>query len=271
MRIEHCLAWSIASLALGGCGGGITEPTVTGPASPAGIWKGQVMSPSGMILPTFMLVTEDGRYFSVAQHSDGVCADVSQGTLLPTGDNYSGSGNFGIIGATGEVSVQIDCAFSDGSVGGTATVSGSFVPRSSLTLTSGDTTALGTPLRVAVGTFAFDDVYNVGSSLSDVAGVWTLSSGALLNIAADGSFSTLDVSTGCVVSGKASLIDAHYNAYAVSGMYSACQASASAFNGLTAAGLMSVDDTGSARVLYMGYSVTLPGGEVVVIVVNTTH
>jgi hypothetical protein len=270
-RIRQRLAWAIASLALGACGGGVTEPTVKGPASPGGIWKGQMMAPSGAILPTFVLVSEDGRFFSVAQQSDDVCANVAQGTLLPAGDNYSGNGNFGIISATGEVSVQIDCAFSDGSVGGTSTLNGSFVPRSTLNLDSADTTSLGTPLQGIVGTLTFDDVYNEASSLSTVAGVWPLSSGALLTIAGDGSFSTQDVSTGCVLTGKVSVIDAHYNAYAVSGTYTACQASASAFTGASAAGLMTLDNTQSAEVIYMGYSVTLSGGEVVVIVLSTTH
>jgi hypothetical protein len=255
-RNQHRLAWLIASVALSACGGGTVQTTQTGPASVGGIWRGEMMAPSGVALPTFILVTEDGRFFSVAVHSDNVCADVAQGTL---------------ISATGQIGVQIDCAFSDGSVSGTAALSGSFVPRSTLTLTSADTTSLGTPLQAEVGTLTFDNVYNEASSISQLEGRWILTSGVLLTIASDGTLSSVDGGTGCVMNGKVSLIDARYNAYALSATYSDCQPSASAFNGLTATGLMSLDNTQDANVLYLGYSMTLAGGEVVVIVSNSTH
>ncbi len=270
-RNQHRLVWLIASVALSACGGGAVQPTQTGPASVGGIWRGEMMAPSGIALPTFILVTEDGRFFSVAVHSDNVCADVAQGTLIAGGDAYSGNSNFGIIGATGQIGVQIDCAFTDGSVSGTAALSGSFVPRSTLTLTSADTTSLGTPLQAAVGMLTFDNVYNEASSISQLEGRWILTSGVLLTIASDGTLSSVDGGTGCVMNGKVSLIDARYNAYALSATYSDCQPSASAFNGLTATGLMSLDNTQDAKVLYLGYSMTLVGGEVVVIVSNSTH
>jgi len=73
------------------------------------------------------------------------------------------------------------------------------------------------------------------------------------------------------MNGKVSLTDARCNAYALSATYSDCQASASAFHRLIAAGLMSLDNTQDANVLYLGYSMTLASGEVVVIVSNSTH
>ena len=120
------------------------------------------------------------------------------------------------------------------------------------------------------GTLTFDEVYNETSSLSKVAGKWTLSSGALFSIAADGTISSQDASNGCEIKGKVSMINASYNAYAVSATYSNCQASVSALNEVTATGLMTVDDTQTPSVLYIGYSMTLVGGEVLVIVANGT-
>ena len=115
-RVKYCLALVLTSLILGACGAGVSLPAPNAPPSLGGIWKGQVMSPSGATLPTFLLVSQDGKFFSVAPNTGNDCADVAQGSLLLSDDDYSGTGNFGIISATGDFGVQIDCSFSDGSV-----------------------------------------------------------------------------------------------------------------------------------------------------------
>jgi hypothetical protein len=268
-RAKYCLAWVLASLALGACGAGVVEKTAGPPPSLGGIWKGELVDPSGVTLPAFMLITEDGRFFSVAETSDN-CSEVAQGALALKGNAYKGSGSFGVIGATGALGVQLDCAFADGSVWGTASLSGSVTTGIDLSFTAADTTSLGTELQSTTGTLFFDAAYNEASSLSKVAGNWLLTTGAVLSIDANGSLFSQDIVNGCVVNGKVSLINASYNAYAVSATYSSCQAGTSALNDLTATGLMTLDDTQIPNVLYVGYSMTLPGGEMLTIVSNST-
>ncbi len=269
-RVNHCFAWIIASLALGACGAGVSQSGVNGPPSLGGIWKGQLTGASGVTLPTLILVTEDGRFMSVAENAVDDCADVAQGNLLLNGYTVSGDGNFGIISATGDVGVQVDCNFSDGSVWGTAALTGSVSPRSTLTLTEDNSTALGTALPSTFGTLFFDDAYNETSSLSKLAGNWILSTGAFLSINSGGTLSSKDPANGCDVNGKVTIVNAKYNAYAVAATYTNCSASASALNKLNATGLLTLDDTQDPAVLYIGYSMTLSDGEVLMISANGT-
>ena len=262
-RLKYFLAVVLTASILGACGASVTQPPPNAQPSLGGIWKGQLTVPSGATLPALVLITEDGRFFSMAQNVNNDCADVAQGSLLLSGADYSGTDNFGIISATGDIGVQVDCAFSDGSVWGTGVMSGSLAP-GTLSWTADDSTSLGTALATS-GTLTFDDVYNEASSLSKLTGKWTLSTGALLTIDADGTILSQDVASGCDVKGKVSLINGRYNAYAMAATYSNCGASASALNALSATGLMTLDDTQNPSVLYVGYSVTLPGGEVVMI------
>ncbi len=268
-RVKCILALVLTSLMLGACGASVTLPPANAQPSLGGIWKGQLMVPSGATLPALVLVTEDGRFFSVAQNVSNDCADVAQGSLLLTGGDYSGTGDFGIISATGDIGAQVDCAFSDGSVWGTGVLSGSLVPGSTLSWTADDTTSMGTALATS-GTLSFDDVYNEASSLSKLAGKWTVSTGALLTIDADGTILSQDAASGCEVNGKVSLINGKYNAYAVTATYSNCGANGSALNGLSGTGLMTLDDTQNPSVLYVGYSMTLAGGEVLLVASNAT-
>jgi hypothetical protein len=128
---------------------------------------------------------------------------------------------------------------------------------------------MGTALATS-GTLSFDDVYNEASSLSKLAGKWTVSTGALLTIDADGTILSQDAASGCEVNGKVSLINGKYNAYAVTATYSNCGANGSALNGLSGTGLMTLDDTQNPSVLYVGYSMTLAGGEVLLVASNAT-
>jgi hypothetical protein len=269
-RVNYCLAWVVAALTLGACGASVSQGGVNGPPSLGGIWKGQLTGASGVTLPTLILVTEDGRFMSVAENAVDDCADVAQGNLLLNGYTVSGEGNIGIISATGDVGVQVDCDFSDGSVWGTAALTGSVSPRSTLTLTEDNSTSLGTALPSTFGSLFFDDAYNETSSLGKVAGNWVLSTGALLSINAGGILLSKDTANGCEINGKVTIVNEKYNAYAVAATYSNCSASASALNDLNATGLLTVDDTQNPAVLYIGYSMTLSNGEVLMVAVNGT-
>jgi hypothetical protein len=269
-RIGFLLTLVYASAALEACTGAIPEQTPNAPASAGGIWKGQMTAPSGATLPTLMMVTEDGKFFSLANNAGTGCADVAAGALTLIGDSYSGSANFGIITYAVGVGVQVDCAFSDGSVWGTAALTGSLVSRQTLTVTANDITTLGTALPGTTGMLNFDDVYNESSSLSKVSGNWYLSTNALLSIDSAGAIYSQDTVNGCLVNGKVTLINTKYNAYAVSVTYSNCGASASALDGLTATGLMTVDDTIIPTTLYVGYTLTLSNGEVLMVALTAT-
>jgi hypothetical protein len=228
-------------------------------------------SASGATVTGLLLVTEEGKFMSVADDGATGCADVAQGTLALNGKTFSGSGDFGIIDYAGAIGVQINCAFTDGSVWGTSTLSGSVVPRTTLTMTGDDTTSLGTVIQRTTGTLNFDDVYNESSSLSKLAGDWLLSTGAMLSISSDGVISSQDQSNGCVITGQVSIINASYNAYSVSVTYSNCGATTSALNGVTGTGLMTLDDTVVPSVLYTGYALTFSDGEVLLLVTKATN
>ena len=262
----------LASTSLCACGGaGVTNQVATLPPTLGGIWRGQIATPAGTSAVGFMVVAEDGRFFSAVQNAGTDCSDVALGTLTIAGNAFSGSGYFGIIDYMTDIGVQVDCSFADGSVSGTIDVSGAVTPRTSMTMTTEDTTSLGTALPSATGQVTFDATYNSGSSLSKVAGNWRLSTGAVLNINADGVLFSQDAANGCVLNGHVSIINASYDVYAVSAIYSNCGAAASALNGLTATGLMTKDDTVTPNVLYTGYSLTLSDGQVLIIASTATN
>jgi hypothetical protein len=271
-RIQFDLLLILVPAAIGACSsGGVSEQAANPPPSLGGIWKGQMMASSGVSLPTLMLVTEEGKFFTVAENTATGCADVAEGELTLVVDSFSGNANFGLTSYTTDIGVQIDCAFADGSVGGTAGLTGTVVPRKSLSLTANDVTALGTVLPAGTGMLDFDALYNETSSLSKVSGNWTLSTGAVVSINSGGVIFSKDTVNGCVVNGKVSLINSNYDAYAVSATYSDCGPNASVLNGLTGTGLMTLDDTQIPNVLYVVYSLTLPGGEQLVLAVNATN
>jgi hypothetical protein len=271
-RIKFAFLLILGSAATGACSsGGVSEQAANPPPSLGGIWKGQMIAASGASLPTLMLVTEEGKFFTVAENTATGCADVAEGELTLAVDSFSGNANFGLISYTTDIGVQIDCAFADGSVGGTAGLTGTVVPRKTLSLSANDVTSLGTVLPGANGSLTFDALYDETSSLSKVSGNWTLSTGAVVSINSAGVIFSQDAVNGCVVNGKVSLIDSSYDAYAVSASYSNCGPNASVLNGLTGTGLMTLDDTQIPNVLYVVYSLTLPGGEELVIAVNATN
>jgi hypothetical protein len=266
IMLKRIAAMLACTAALSACGGSGAVNRITNAApSLGGIWRGEMATPSGQTEPGVIVVTEDGKIFAAAQNADSSCTDALLGSLNLSANTFSGGADFGVIDYTTDIGVQIDCAFTDGSVSGTSILSGSVVSRASLTLISSDTTSLGTALTPTTGTFTFDDLYNEGSSLSKLAGNWTLLTGAVLNINADGVMFSQDSVNGCVLNGKVSLINVKYNAYSMSASYSNCGASASTLNGLTGTGLITRDDTVVPNVLYAGYSLTLPNGQVLVI------
>ena len=145
-----------------------------GHQSVGGVWRGEMMTASGTKVAGLMLVTEDGRFFSEAENPADHCADVAQGLLTGSGTQLGGQGNIARIDYTVDIGVQNDCAYTDGAVWGSETLSGSVSPRSTLSMESQSATSFGTALPSATSTLTYDALYEETSSLSKVAGTWTL-------------------------------------------------------------------------------------------------
>jgi hypothetical protein len=92
-----------------------------------------------------------------------------------------------------------------------------------------------------------------------------------MTVSANGALASQDPTSGCDVNGHISIINASFNAYSLSATYSNCQGNASILNGVTATGLLTLDDTVSPNVLYAGYSVTLSNGAFIIVVADDTR
>jgi hypothetical protein len=212
------------------------------------------------VLDSILIVSEDARFISAAEDLTTHCADVAQGSLITSGAAFTGGGNFGQIDFTTVPAVQTDCSFSDGSVWGTSAISGSFVPRQTLTLSSTNTTALGAMLPVDSIAYTFDKLYDEPADLSKTAGNWTGQTGSIISIDANGVIFSQDPVTGCVLNGQMTVINPDYDAYSVTVTFSEC-GTAIGLNGITAIGLAALDDLVTPNELYIGYTLTMASGE----------
>jgi hypothetical protein len=186
---------------------------------------------------------------------------VAQGSVNTSGATFTGGGNFGQIDYVTVPPAQTGCAFADGSVWGTSAVTGSFVSKTSLTLNSTDTTALGALLPVTPIAYTYDPLYDEASDLSKTAGNWMGQTGTVININADGVIFSQDAVTGCVLNGQITVIDPAHDAYSVTVTFANCQSGAAGLNGTTAIGLAALNDKSVPSELYLGYTLTLMGGE----------
>ena len=272
MRLVCLFALTSFSLLLSSCGGGGgTNPPPVVQQSVGGIWRGQFTTTAGTSVTGLALVTEEGKFFSEAKNLGNDCADVGMGTLSVSGDAVTGSEEIGIVNFATANAINTSCQFPDGSSWGSGTISGSVAQRSTLTLTGKGTTANGTALPSNTVTLTYDSLYSESSSLGKLAGNWTGPTGLVMNINPNGAVFAQDPTSGCIVNGHLSMINAKYNAYSASATYSNCTGNASALNGLTATGLASLDDGVNPNVLYLGYSLTLATGEVLIVVADATR
>jgi hypothetical protein len=265
----------VAILALGGCSsgssGGSSPGGGTSQSFVGGIFRGKVASASGTALDSLLIVSDDGRFISMAEDPATHCAQVAQGSLVTSGTTFTGGGNFGEIDYTTVPTVQSDCAAADGSVWGTSDVSGSFVARTSLQLSATNTTSLGTTLTGSPITYTYDTLYDESSDLSKTVGDWTDQTGTVISVDGNGVIYSLDANTGCELNGTLSLIDPQYNAYSATVSFSNCQAGAADLNGDTAVGLVALNDTVVPNELYIGYTLTMTSGESLIIATVATR
>lgn len=276
MKKLSVVAMANCAIAMGltGCGGGgggsatPSPPPVVNQAV-GGIWRVDTTI-NGSHVKGVGLVAEDGRVVSFSQNLTNGCADVGIGTISSSGSSISGSAKVGIVNIAFSPGITVGCSFSDGSTSASETISGSVVQRSSLTLTGTVTTSAGTVLPSSTVTSTFDPIYNTASSLTAISGNWTGPTNVVMNISSGGVIFAQDPASGCVVNGQVSMINASYNAYAVSATYSNCAGSASILNGVTASGLAAVDATVSPNVLYVGYSAVV-GGTTIIVAATATR
>jgi hypothetical protein len=227
---------------LASCGGGGSSssgstssappPPVTN-ASPGGIWRG-TDSISG--LQIVGLVDESGEFQFI--RSDNV--------------QYVGTASVSVnsISANFEGFTQLGTVFADNSNHGTGAVTGTVQARSSLSLTTQFKTDAGTSTSGTLN-LTFDALYNRASSLSTLSGNYS-SGNVVVTLSSNGSIFSQDPTTGCVVNGTVSIINATYNAYKVQFSYASCTGQSAALNGLQFSGLATLDNTQSPEHAIVG-------------------
>lgn len=249
MRTILSVAALVAAVSLTACGGGggssstgvpTPPPTGGGAAPPApstvgGIWQGSIPSLGVSVIG---LVAETGEFHFL--QSD----DVQYfGTLSASGSSLSGA----YVGVT-----PVGFTFLDGSTTGTGTITGSVGARSSMAVQSAFRTALNNT-STANFTLTYSAVYERPSSLATIAGNYRdPSTNAVINVNSAGVVFSQDATTGCVINGQVSIIDARYNAYRVQYSFSSCRGADMVLNGTTANGLATLDNTVSPERAIIG-------------------
>jgi len=214
---------------LGACGGGggdraggtadVAPMSAPMNASPGGIWNG---TDSASNLAVVGIVTEAGQFYFI--RSDGA---LYTGAVSVSGTTVSGNlQGFAPFGT----------AYADGSNHGSGTLSGTVAERSTLAVTIMFTTTAGTAITSNLP-MTFNALYDEGSSLATVAGNFTAPDGTVVSVSESGSVSAQDATSGCVINGMLSIINASYNVYGVSYSFTSCTGQYAALNGVTATGL----------------------------------
>jgi hypothetical protein len=98
---------------------------------------------------------------------------------------------------------------------------------------------------VLSGTFTltYDALYDRDSSLATISGNFQEPNGTVVSVDASGNIFGQDATTGCVVNGRASIIDSRYNAYRIQYTYGSCTGQLAVLNGVTFKGLGTLDNT----------------------------
>jgi hypothetical protein len=241
-RAIAAVAFGLTLVACGGGGGGgggagsgpqsQTPPAQN--ASPGGIWEGTLSNGEEVL----GLVTESGEFHFITDSFTQYF-----GTVATTGTSASGQ----FTGYT-----NVGYVFEDGSTRGSGTLSGTLQARSTFAATTSFRTSAGSDVANSVS-LTYNSLYDRDSSLQTVAGNFRdIRSGAIVNINASGQAFAQNPSTGCILNGTISIIDARYNAYRVEYTYSNCQGGNAVLNGLVLRGLATLDNTSSPELLIVG-------------------
>jgi len=275
MKLSNRYISFAAAAVLSGCGGGgggsgdpSSQPQQSN-QSPGGYWTTNYTVTSGPntgdSIKAVAIVSETGQLYYAARNQNNGCAEVGFGQISVTGDTVSGSFDGAVVQWTTIPGVNTTCAYSDGSISATGTISGVVNTGSSLTLTTDATTSSGTALGSETFDWAFNSsMYNTTSSLATVAGNYT-DGGDTLSISGSGVIFEQDPASGCVLNGQVSLIDSQYNVYSLSATVSNCMGAAAAANGVSVSGLATLDQTVSPVQLEFGISGSVNGQYIVYI------
>jgi hypothetical protein len=233
-----------------GCGGGgsggssATSPPSPPPPpppppppanlSPGGVWIGSDSNGGELV----GIVTETGRFHFLID--DGLIDDEPmQGTGIMSVSNVNNlNGNFELVPQVGSV-------FPDGTTPANCALVGTVTERQSMVVIVDCTTTAGTQEQITA-TLDYDAIYDRNSSLATIAGNFQDVGEVgepIVNIAGDGTIFFQDPSTGCVVNGQVSIIDADFNAYDFEVLYSNCTGSMANFNDSVFSGVALLDNT----------------------------
>jgi hypothetical protein len=209
------------------CGGAADPPY----DSPGGYWIGSWNGEPGVAL-----MDESGEFTFIAD--DG---EQYTGALLISGDSFTGTVNDFTPGAFPNYGTYYLC-------GG---LSGAILPGQSVS----GTATCETPEGPVIDAFSwtFSALYNVPSSLATISGTYVDSAtGTAFTISADGAVFAQDASTGCVINGTVSIINASYDIYDITVSYASCTGSLTVLNGVTLAGLAALNNSASPEQLVAG-------------------
>ena len=240
-RLAAVIAVGTLLTACGGGGGGSSSTPPVPNQSAGGIWIGTDTLSGGKSVVG--IITETGEFHFIAS---GPVQYVGQ--LTTTGD--TGSGTF-------DGYAQFGTTFADGSTHGHGTVTGTVQQRVSLSAGTQFTTDNGAVTSDSL-TLSFSSLYNRASDLSVLAGNFTsTTNGIVFSVTSTGVITAQDATTGCVLNGAASIINASYNVYSVSLSYANCTGQYAAFNGGQLKGVGTLDNTGSPEQFIVAVSGTV--------------
>jgi hypothetical protein len=206
------LTSTLALSACGGGGGGDSTPVPN--ASVGGLWSGPATSIDGTeSYELFGAITETGRFVFISE------TGLDIGNIFTTGNSADGGFDSYLLTGT--------------EVSGLLTGNVAQRQRFNGTIFTLDNTEAGT------FDLAYDNAYEVSTSLADVEGTYTASftSGfsETYTFDADGTFTGSDTN-GCIYAGSLAIINANYAVLELNGTVSACtdEPTLSSFNGLLA-------------------------------------
>jgi hypothetical protein len=196
-----------------------------GAAIPTGIWDvtGTVF---GNPVSEVVLIA-GGNYYALANVDEFGCADLTGGTYSIKGGLFTSAGTMLLSGSCpplntprGYLPYSLNGYLTGANLNLSFDVEGILVPTFGATM---------------------DSLYGEPSSLTALAGTWS-EAGNTLTINADGTFSELQ-SSGCMVSGAYTILDAAHNLYGVSFQVTGCT---SAMAGIAFTGLGYLNDSNPA-------------------------
>lgn len=236
-RVAAGLALCVLAVGCGGGGGGggdtQTPPPVVN-ASPGGIWEGKLGSGQDVL----GLVTESGEFHFLTDDGTQYFGTVTTNANTATAQ-FTGYTQFGFV-------------FEDGTTRGTGSLTGTVQARSTFNASTTFRTSAGNNNSNTV-TLTYHTAYERDSSLATISGNFRdLATGNILSIDSNGVAFLQNSSTGCIVNGNLSIINAQFNAYRAQYTYSNCQGQNAVLNGTTFRGIATLDNTSVPEALVVG-------------------